>query len=276
METSGSTGVINTPAPKRFLPSIVAPLELSRRPDKHRKSHLLVRAGRVNAASLALTSALPSPDLVGIDRKRVDEAAAWIRAKIAATLRQGAEDVGEYVLDTFFSGDPELAKAKNPHKNVSYRALAEKCGTSELPVSKTWLNNAVGIAVILRRLSGSANAFRVLPPSFQEALLPLRDPGRVEKVAAQAAEKELSFRELRKFVSEERSRQPRFDHRGRPPIPPIIKTLNRSLTLLGIGRRKGGISRSEIRALNDRQKWTARHSAERLIRKLRGIVHELR
>ena len=57
-------------------------------------------------------------------RKLVDEAVAWIRAKIATTGRRGAVDVGEYVLNTFFGGDPELAKSKNPRKAASYRHLA--------------------------------------------------------------------------------------------------------------------------------------------------------
>ena len=54
-----------------------------------------------------------------IDRKLVDEAATWITAELAATLNLGAQEVGEYVLDKFFHGDPEFAKSRNPHKNGS-------------------------------------------------------------------------------------------------------------------------------------------------------------
>jgi hypothetical protein len=276
MESTGKTAVANAPAQTQPSPSIVHLVELSERSDS---SPVAVRAlGRAQGQALIAgrTSLAYQPDLVPFDRERVDEAAAWIRVKVAATLRHGAEDVGEYVLDSFFSGDPELAKSRNPRKNASFRALADKCGTPELPVSKTWLNNAVGIAVMLRRLPEDGSAFRTLPWSYQETLLPLRDPRRVEMVAEQATKKELSFRELRKVVSTERSREPKLDNRGRPPVPPIIKTLNRSLTLLAIVRSERGISRSEIRALNARQRIAAMSSAKELIGKLNKLVRKLR
>jgi len=70
-----------------------------------------------------------------------------------------------------FGNDPTLARSRNPHKNASFRALAEKCGTPDLPISKSWLNNAAGVASMLRQLPETAKAFKELLPSYQTARL---------------------------------------------------------------------------------------------------------
>jgi hypothetical protein len=269
MDASGKTTVARSAGPRGFVPSIVDPLALSERSDSGiseaenpSKARLVLAAGR--------------GEQPGLDRKLVDEAAAWITAKIALTLRRGAEEVGEYVLDRFFSGDPELAKSRSSHKSASFRALAEKCGTPELPISKTWLNNAVGVAVMLRRLPESAQAFKRLPPSYQETLLPLRDPMKVEMVARQVAAKEMSFRELRAIVAQERAKAPKADSRGRPPIPIILKTLGRALKLFASGGGKRSFSRSEIEALDKQQRRAAKRSAEELAGRIRDLIRRLK
>lgn len=273
MEIAGKTAIASSPGPARVAPSIIEPRELSERSDSSK------RAGRREfQLHLARTSDAAAgtvrPDLVLIDRKRVNEAAAWISAKVAATLRRGAQDVGEYVLDTFFSSDPELAKSKNPQKNASYRALAERCGTTELPISKTWLNNAVGVAVMLRRLPEAAS-FKELPPSYQETLLPLRDPAKVEKLAKQAAANDLSFRALRRVVAEERAKAPKDGSRGRPPIPAVIKALNHSLMLFASSGNKRAFSKSEIQGLDRQQRRHAKACAAAIVAKLKDLVLSL-
>jgi len=219
-----------------------------------------------------------NPTLRGVvDKELVDEAATWICAKVAATLKLGAQEVGEYVLDTFFRGDPDLAKSKNPRKDASFRALAEKCGTPELPVSKTWLNSAVGVALMIRQLPETARAFRELPPSYQETLLPLGDPTKVEKVAKQAVAKDLSFRELRQAVAEERAKMPRDDSRGgRPPTPVIVKTLTRSLKLFTLEGGRRSFMKAQVEELDDEQRKDALESAEGLIEKLKDLVSKLK
>lgn len=274
METSEKTAAGKAPERSGFVPSIIRPLELSRRPDSAPARLPEGPLARGPRPCPGQTATARGPDIVAIDRQRVTEAAAWISAKVAATLRSGAEDVGEYVLDTFFGGDPQLAKSKNPSKNLSFRALAEKCGTPELPVSKTWLNNAVGVALMLRRLPESAMAFRELAPSYRDLLLPLREPAKVERVARQAVAKDLSYRALRQAVAEERAQIPKADTRGRPRTPIVVKTLDRVLKLLGSGG-VGAFSRSEIKALDGQQKHTAKARAEDLIGKLRQLISRL-
>ena len=196
---------------------------------------------------------------------------AWIRAKIATTGRRGAVDVGEYVLNTFFGGDPELAKSKNPRKAASYRHLAERCGTPDLPVTKTWLSTAVGTAVMIRRLPATGSAFQELPTSFQEALLPLGNPGSVERVAKQATTKSLSVRGVRKVVAQELARRPNAGARGRPPVPALIRTLNQCLELVALPGGKQLFSRVEIKQLSQEQRGRARANVDTLIARFRQL-----
>jgi hypothetical protein len=258
-----------------LMPHGLPPHELSERPD----SSNLLRGDRRKARqvlSVGKPAAEDKASLVVLDEKAVDKAAKWISAKVAATLKLGAQEVGEYVLDTFFGGDPNLAKSKNPFKHASFRALAEKCGTPELPVSKTWLSNAVGVALMIRQLPETAKAFRELPPSYQETLLPLGDPTTVEKVAKEAVAKDLSFRELRHAVAAQRTKMPKDDSRkGRSPTPVIVKTLTRSLKLFTLEGGKRSFTKAQIEELDDEQRKDAIASAEGLIEKLKDLVSKL-
>lgn len=215
------------------------------------------------------------PDSV-IDHKLVEEAASWIHKKLAETVERGAREIGEYVLDKFFKGDPEFASSKDSHKNASFRDLADKCGSPDVPVSKSWLHNAVGVAIMTRQIPQGATAFRQLGLSHQTALLPLRDPAKVEKIAKDAADNVWSVRHLRELVAKKRVRIPKEDSRGRPPMPVITKTLNRSLKLFAFEGGKRSFTKADVDALGDDQKKDALESAQALIEKLKELVGKLK
>jgi hypothetical protein len=268
MDVAGKAAAGKSAEPSRSVPSPVQAFELSQRSDSVRPGNLAENPGN------ELRTA--EPRTVIVDKKLVDEAAEWISAKIAATLRRGAEDVGDYVLNTFFLGDPEFARSKNPNKNASYRALVEKCGTSALPVSKTWLNNAVGIALINRSLPQSASAFRALPSSFQQALLPLRDPDEVEKVAKVAASTALTCRELREMVAMRLSRVAPTSSKERAGTPTILKKLRKPTMTFRSQHGVDWFSEAEIVEMDVAQKGCALRSAESLIENLTALVRRLK
>ncbi len=247
--------------------SVVQPLELSERSDSSR----MAKQGLTDGGLAADT-----PPLDTVDRKHVEEAASWISAKIAATLKRGAHEVGEYLLERFFRNDPELAKSRTPHKNASFRALAEKCGTAELPVSKTWLNNAVSLAALVRQLPETAKVFKQLPPSFQETLLPLRDPAKIEKMARHAVAKRLSFRKLRQAVAEERTKLPKGEPRGRHRVPIVLKTLKGSLKLFTFVGGRRLFTKADLEELDEEQRKEALESAGQVIERLEHLVSALK
>jgi len=213
-------------------------------------------------------------ELVVVDKKLVDEAVVWIRDTALANIKKTFGEVGEYVIQKFFQDDIELAKSKNPSKTASFRALVDRCGTLDFPVSKTWLNNAVGVAMMNRLLPQSTAAFKQLSPSAQETLLPLRDPARVEKVAEKAIEGEFTILQVRKAVRRERTRMPR-DPRGRHPTPVITRTLNRSVKAFAFEGGKLSFTKADVEALDKDQRKDAVKSAKALIEKLEGLVSKL-
>lgn len=114
------------------------------------------------------------------DADRVADACAFIRD----TVKQadaGLLAIGNYLLDQFFDGDPATYAAR-ARKNASLRALLKHAGTVDVPISKTGLSNALGLAGLRRQL-GEDSAFSRLPQSLAIELLPLRDPQHIERLA---------------------------------------------------------------------------------------------
>jgi hypothetical protein len=260
---------------RRLPPSIVQPLELVERSQRRasasvQDSRLVVdQTTRRNIPSSAKES------LAVADSSLVAEAALWIRSKVAATVKRGAMEVGEYVLGKFFLNSPDLVRSKDPRKSASFRALANRCGTPELPVSKTWLNNAVGIALMTRLLPEKDQAFRALPPSYQESLLPLVDPVQVERVAKQASVKKMTFRQLRQLVAKERAKMttPRTKSVA---MPRLLELLESWLRCLDIDHDRSSIARANVEELSEEQREQALRQVSRLIDALECLVRLLR
>jgi hypothetical protein len=213
-------------------------------------------------------------ELVTVDMKLVDAAVDWIKSTALAGIKKTLVDVGEYIVANFFRGDIELAKSKSPTKNASYQALVDRCGSAAFPVSKAWLNTAVGVA-LMRRQIPSKSAFNELAPSLQQTLLPLRDPDQVEKLAKKVIEGEYTVRKTREVVAQELAKRAEDEPRGRPPTPTIMKTLNRSLKLFTFEDGKRSFTRADVKQLDDEQKTDAVKSARALIDKLQGLVDKL-
>lgn len=209
-----------------------------------------------------------------VDEKLVQKSVEWIRETLAKTLHKGAMDVGGYVFDNFFDGDVERVRSRNPLKNASFRKLAERCGTPDLPISATWLYNSVNIVVMDRLLPKTATAYRQLPPSHQEALVRLRDLGKVERFAERAYKKGLSVRDLKAVVKEELSKEEK-DPRGRKPKPLIIKTLSRSLKLFTLESGRKSFRKTDVEQLSDAEKKLALKTAADLINSLQNLVSKL-
>jgi hypothetical protein len=212
-----------------------------------------------------------------VDEKLVEEAVTFIRTTLDETLRKGVSEVGAYVLDKFFGGDAEQAKSKDPYKNASFRSLAERCGTVELPISKSTLHRMVAVTIMTRLLPEGGKAFKQLPASHQGVLLPLSDPTKVEKLAERAVDKELSVRDLRNEVSKELAKTVKEgERRGRPPTPRIVKTLNRSLKLFTLESGRRSFTKAMVEELDEEETKKALKAAEGLIESLKDLVGKLK
>ncbi len=221
----------------------------------------------------------PKTELVvaKIDEKLVDEAVGKIKSILDDTVAKGALSVGEYVLKTFFDDDLEQVRSRDAKKAASFRALAERCGTAELPISKSWLHAAVSVVAMRRDLPQAEN-FKALPPSHQTALLPLREkPDTAEKLAQRAINKNLSVRDLRVAVSEEvaKARDDDAPPRGRPRTPTVVRTLDRTAALFDLAGGRRAFTKAEVSELDDEQARAALKTAKTLLTRLEDLIGKL-
>ena len=212
-----------------------------------------------------------------LDKQLVEEGVAWIRSKLAETLFLGMSEIGAYVLDRFFGGDPERARSKDPTKNASFRSLVKRCESTDLPIGRSALQRAVWVAVMIRALPKDATAYPKLPPAHQVALLPLREPVIVERLAERALSRRLSVRALREAVTHEVAKTPLDGgKRGRPPKPLIVKTLDKTLSLFTLDSGRRSFTKAHLAELSDKQTTYALKRAEDLIGSLKQLVDKLR
>ena len=222
---------------------------------------------------------VPKEEPADVDEKLVEEAARYIQKTLRETVARGMVEVGGYVFEKFFEGKVEKVASKDPTKNASLSELAKRCGTREMPISKTWLYNALWVAVATKEL-GPKSPFCQLPPSHQATLLPLRNKDgfeKVEKLAEKAVEKDLSVGKVRELVSKEVARQPKGESKvGRPPKPLIVKTLDRSLKIFTFEEGKRSFTNADVAELDKDQVKHALEAAEKLAKNLDGLIERLK
>jgi hypothetical protein len=166
-----------------------------------------------------------------VDRELVDRSVSSIRAIIAKTVSRGQDEVGHYLLKEFFNGDPEVYLAAGPTKHASLGKLMDRCESMELPVSKTFLVNALRLAVAAKELPRSAT-FNQLPPSHRVELLRVKGAEKLEKLAARAVAGKLSVQKLRTLVRKTEIRKPDAPGSGRKPTPGLLKAIEACLRQL--------------------------------------------
>ena len=224
----------------------------------------------------ATTVDAPVGVVEAIDEELVQKAVDDIKAILSDTVAKGFNAVGEYVLKTFFHNDIEKVRSRDSNKASSFRALAGRCGSPDLPLSKSTLHAAVSVAAMRRELPQGA-AFRQLPPSHQTALLPLREqPDAAEKLAQKALTRSLPVRALREdvglAVAKARKDGP---PRGRPPLPVVVKTLDRTAKLFELDAGRRSFTKIMVEELDDDQAKAALKIARTLAARLEGLIEKL-
>lgn len=210
----------------------------------------------------------------------VDRATRDIRAILARTLARGMDEIGTYLLDTFYRGDPDEYRSPTSSRHLSLRALAERCGTIDLPVSTTFLSTSLRIAALGRALP-PGSSFTKLPMSHRVELLRLPESA-IEATAEKALSETMSVRALRDAVTGTLASTKRDatgpNKRGRKPAPPIVKLVKHLDRLLAPGRGgPSGAKRRDIAHLPEAQRTELREAlarAERQLAELRALLEE--
>jgi hypothetical protein len=131
--------------------------------------------------------------------------------------------IGKVVVDGCFNGDVNGLREKRK-RTISYRKLAQR---SDLPLSASALNRAVGVYELVQRLPWLANNEK-LSLGHLECVLPVREDGQAT-LLLDAESRSLSVRVLRDLVRE--GQEPSTFSRGRPPLHPsrrLLKSLHRT------------------------------------------------
>jgi hypothetical protein len=205
-----------------------------------------------DAAELALPESAEK-----IDRDLVERSVAQIRVIIAKTVSRGQDEVGRYLLKEFFDDDPAVYLTSGPTKHASLAKLMDRCESIELPVSKTFLVNALRLAVAAKELPRAAT-FNQLPPSHRVELLRVKAPDTLEKLAARAVAGKLSVQKLRTLVQKTELRRPDAPGRGRRPIPTVLKAIDACLRQLRAeDTGKLLFHRADVSELNEEQRARA-------------------
>lgn len=206
------------------------------------------------------------------DKALVDRAVAHIRDVVSKTVARGLDDVGAYLLREFYDDDPSLYLSSSPGKHASLSMLIERCESLELPVSRTFLANALRMAAIQKQLPRAAT-FHRLPPSHRVELLRVRAPEKLERLASKVVEGKLSVQKLRTLVQKEQDKSKDTKERGRRRSPEVLKAITGCLRLLHDEESgKPLFHRGDVTALTDAQ----RAEADAALKSLEKRVAELR
>jgi hypothetical protein len=212
-----------------------------------------------------------------LDGALVIKAAKEIATILRGTLARALHEVGDYLLKNFYDDDPALYRSTSPTKHASLDALVAQCGEQDLPVSKTFLSNAIRIAVMMRELPES-KSLKQLPPSHQIELLRLeRAPEKLATIAERAVEKKLTVQKLRAEVLKAVEKLPK-SNKGRKPVPPALRAVHKITKLLGKdGSQNLAFLKADLSELTDEQRDELRQAVGRagaLLEKLQKLVGE--
>ncbi len=136
--------------------------------------------------------------------KQLDNAAKFVNDKWNSSCRSLIE-IGEYLMNNFYDGDPEKAKAKGPKKGISLRMLAIR---PDLHVSPATLSRARQLAV-QEKMYFQQSTFTYLTDSHKLELLRIEDKKEKLKYAKSIEDKKLSCRAFRKVLEKDGHLLPR-------------------------------------------------------------------
>lgn len=206
-----------------------------------------------------------SPALPGQYRAsedHLDDAVHTINRIVARKGLETALEVGQYLLDTFFDGDPGTFRS-GADDHISFRALAQR---EDLVVSYSWLSRAVGVVEQVKALPEDV-AYR-LSLSHHYKLLAIRDEDLKQRLATEAAEDGLSRRALEQRIRQLREQTRGKSNAGRPTLPAVMKAARKTRKLFE-GVIDEGVRPEEFERVSD-------EDLDALIEELDGSAARLR
>lgn len=160
-----------------------------------------------------------------VDDGVVDAALAEIRRLMVVGMNVAAHGVGEYLLASFFGGDPETYRSRKKGDAPSFDALLERPELEALGLSRTKLYNCIAVRIQAQALG--MEDLQNLPLSHQVALVPA--PGeRKAELARKALDQGLTVKALHAEVGKAKAEAPEKKRRGRPGQPIFLKVITQA------------------------------------------------
>ena len=162
------------------------------------------------------------------DTARIDGAVDHLNALCVSHEVEMLRKIGEYLLETFFDNDMDLARSRGK-KHVSMKALGSR---DDLLLNGSDISRAIPTLAQLDHLPPHiANA---LHKTKHWALLPLEDIDKKVELATAAVEQGWSVRRLRKEVRKARKEENPNASPGRPPDPDWVKAVRQFDAAIGV------------------------------------------
>ena len=115
------------------------------------------------------------------EQAKLDSAVAYLNQVTSETGLRLAMAVSDYVISTFFGGDPAKLSSRNSHKGASYSAL---CQRDDLEMGRTTLQRLVRIGLQVKAMPPELGS--ALTPGQHRALLVVAKPEQKVELAKQA------------------------------------------------------------------------------------------
>lgn len=123
----------------------------------------------------------------------IDEAVQKINDIKYNTIYNAYSEIGNYILDTFFEGKPELATSKDPTKAASFNKLRMR---KDLAFSASTLSRMLRVACFEKKLEEASIGHKNIPFTHKAILIRIDDPKeRIEKFK-EISQLQVSTREL--------------------------------------------------------------------------------
>lgn len=144
------------------------------------------------------------------DEALVNEAYDKVSEIVVRRLSETMEEVGEYLLKTFFGDDIAKAQSNSPTKAKSLNALIKKIRkTQGDSPSRTWLYNSVKLVADKRLFEKEGlPEYQKLGHSHKVYLTHLGDLGKKKELIKEAVQKNYTVAKLKKRIAEEKGSMP--------------------------------------------------------------------
>lgn len=130
------------------------------------------------------------------DDRLVDKVYGKLSEIFSSHYRDALLESGRYIIKTFFNDDIELARKKNPVKDLSYTQLIKKLQDSDSQSPrKSWLFNAVNL-VIQEYDCSSVHTYGQLNISHKVKLLPIKDSSLKEQIISEVVGERMTVKEM--------------------------------------------------------------------------------